>query len=338
VLSVTSTPNALWIVGGVMWVLVLFVSVWWCRFLLLYAVTLRKNEFSRQEELCQQQNLLLEQLLAQKKSLEGRALMIQEIFDLTKDMCGFLDLNELLQYYREQLKKHLGITQCDFVLTPTEILGQGQHIIPMYLDNGYIGSLVTEPSPAAGGETFAILSRQFSLSVKRVVLYQRVQELAITDSLTGLFTRRYFLERASEEISRANRLSVPVSILMVDIDRFKETNDHFGHLVGDALLKETGRILKENARQMDLIGRLGGDEFVVLLGESDSEKAQKAAERMLKTLSKAQIHAYDEWLSLNVSIGVAVSDTASLSLPALIERADQALYRAKNSGRNCISS
>ena len=127
--------------------------------------------------------------------------------------------------------------------------------------------------------------------------------------------------------------------LMLDIDHFKRYNDRYGHLVGDGILKEIVKGIKENIRQIDLVGRYGGEEFAVVLAETDREGGLLAAERIRQNIEKKNIFLYDEKLKATVSIGMAMYPDQADTLEALIEKADAALYRAKAEGRNriCLS-
>ncbi len=186
-------------------------------------------------------------------------------------------------------------------------------------------------------EKFSILAGQFLLGFKRALLYKQVQELSITDSLTGIFTRRHFLERFNEELQRSKKFSYFLSVLMIDIDHFKDFNDRFGHLVGDIIIKATSQSIRENIRQIDMLGRYGGEEFAVILPETDKKEALFVASRIREAVFNKQIKAYDEDLKVTISIGVSVFPDDGGSQELLIEKADQALYRAKDNGRNQVS-
>jgi len=160
--------------------------------------------------------------------------------------------------------------------------------------------------------------------------------LAITDSLTGVSSRRYLMERFSEEIERSRKFKYNFSFLMVDIDHFKDYNDRYGHLVGDAILREVSKSIKENIRQIDLVGRYGGEEFSVILTETDKEGARLAAERIRQAIENKHIRIYDEDLRVTISIGVSIFPDDAYEARQLIEKADQALYQAKQAGRNRV--
>jgi len=209
--------------------------------------------------------------------------------------------------------------------------------IPLISEENLAGVLYIENIPAVYFENFLILSSQFAIELQKVILYKKVQEMAITDSLTEVCTRRYFLERFREEIRRSMRRKYPMSFLMIDLDYFKEKNDRFGHLVGDVILKEAAKILKSNLREIDIIGRYGGEEFSVALSGIGREGAFQAAERLRSSIEHSVFKAYDEKTAITISIGVASFPEDGVDENSLIESADKALYRAKEKGRNQVA-
>ncbi|MCH7761263.1 diguanylate cyclase, partial [candidate division TA06 bacterium] len=140
--------------------------------------------------------------------------------------------------------------------------------VPLWVKHRLISLIVCEHLKPEDLEKLTILSRQFALAIQKVKLYGKIQELAITDGLTRLYTRRYFLERFHEELTRSKRHHLSLSFLMADIDFFKEKNDQYGHLVGDVILREVASQLKANVREIDLVGRYGGEEFFIALPET----------------------------------------------------------------------
>lgn len=187
-------------------------------------------------------------------------------------------------------------------------------------------------------ENLSILAEQLALEVKKINLYEKIQELAITDGLTGIYVRRHFLERLGEEMPRAKKHSLKLSMLMVDLDHFKRCNDTYGHLVGDIVLKEIAKIMKEHIRQVDLLGRYGGEEFVIALPDTDKGSAAHVADRIRQSVEKHRFKAYDETITMTISIGVATYPDDGSDVTVLIDRADQALYKAKAEGRNKVVS
>ncbi len=208
--------------------------------------------------------------------------------------------------------------------------------IPVFVESRIAGILYIEAVPRKYFENFIILTSQFAIQFQKVVLYRKVQEMSITDSLTEVSTRRHFLDRFSEEIRRSMRHKSNLTLLMLDLDHFKETNDTFGHLVGDAVLKEVAVILKSNLREIDIIGRYGGEEFAIVLAGTGKEEAHQAAERIRESIEATVFKAYDEVVSTTVSIGVSVFPDKGVDVESLIEASDRALYKAKETGRNKV--
>jgi diguanylate cyclase (GGDEF)-like protein len=199
-----------------------------------------------------------------------------------------------------------------------------------------MGYLVVDGLRDADKEKFYILSGQFLLGIKRAILYQEVQELAIIDSLTSISNRRYYLERFKEELERSKKFNYKFSCLLIDIDYFKNYNDRYGHIVGDAILRELAKTIQENVRQIDLLGRYGGEEFSIILSETDKDAAGLAAERIRQAIENKRIRAYDEELKITVSIGISTFPFDGKDIKTLLDKADAALYRAKELGRNRI--
>ncbi|MFA6609684.1 MAG: sensor domain-containing diguanylate cyclase [Candidatus Omnitrophota bacterium] len=209
-------------------------------------------------------------------------------------------------------------------------------VIPLLSEKRIVALLVLDNLLKADIEKFIILAAQFALEIKKVLLYETVEELAITDGLTGLFVRRYFLERLDEELYRSKRYKFKFAFLMLDIDDFKNCNDTYGHLVGDVVLKEVGRLVKDSVREIDLVSRYGGEELAVVLPESSREGAQLVAERIRKRIAENVFKAYDEKVGITVSIGVAIFPDDALDAKGVIEKADAALYVAKKAGKNIV--
>jgi diguanylate cyclase (GGDEF)-like protein len=167
-----------------------------------------------------------------------------------------------------------------------------------------------------------------------------LQALATLDGMTGLLNRRAFGEKMLDEMRRSARYGWPLSVLLMDVDKFKQYNDTFGHPAGDEVLKSVARLLQEQARSSDIVARYGGEEFIALLPNTDREAAHILAERVRVAIESAP------WVerAITVSIGIAtmtpqvVGDAALLTeADRLIETADQALYRSKENGRNRVT-
>jgi two-component system cell cycle response regulator len=167
----------------------------------------------------------------------------------------------------------------------------------------------------------------------------RLEMLAITDPLTLTLNRRALVERLDEEMERARRYGLILTLLMVDLDHFKRVNDTYGHLVGDDVLREVSMIIQREVRTVDIVARYGGEEFVVVLPETAEEGAVAFAERVRQRIAEHRVAGEEgeEALSLTVSIGVATFPSSSIeTVDDLISHADDALYRAKAEGRNKV--
>ncbi len=178
---------------------------------------------------------------------------------------------------------------------------------------------------------------QFGVAVERAQLFGEVQQLAITDSLTGLFNRRHLFVLAEREFERAQRYEHPLAIMMLDLDFFKRVNDTYGHAIGDHVLCMLAERCLENLREVDILGRYGGEEFVVLLPETNLASAGKVAERLCQLIGGEPVETDKGPVSVTVSLGVAPLDEDCASFDALLERADQALYLAKEKGRDQVA-
>ena len=167
---------------------------------------------------------------------------------------------------------------------------------------------------------------------------RELEELSISDGLTGLFNHRHMHEILQEEFERSGRTGEPLSVVMFDLDHFKNVNDTYGHQAGDAVLQELSDILRETAREIDKLGRYGGEEFMVVLPGSDPEAGLTFAERVREHVEKQQFDIKsDHSLHMTISAGVATYPNDSADGPRrLVHYADQALYSAKNNGRNRV--
>jgi diguanylate cyclase (GGDEF)-like protein len=163
-----------------------------------------------------------------------------------------------------------------------------------------------------------------------------LERQAKLDTLTGVANRRHFLETGNLEIRRATRFGHPMALLMLDIDHFKRINDTCGHLVGDRVIKAVADAAVADLRECDCLGRLGGEEFAVVLPEAGLTAAMNAAERLRETIAALQLTHGGQPLPVTVSIGVTVLEAAGEPLSSLLHRADTAMYRAKNAGRNRV--
>lgn len=163
-----------------------------------------------------------------------------------------------------------------------------------------------------------------------------LQRLASEDELTGLSNRRHLLTRLEEELGRSRRYRLALSVLLIDLDHFKRINDTYGHLIGDEVLERLGQMLRGSLRRSDLAGRFGGEEFCVVAAHTNADSARAFAERIRRMVGELNFAPQGKPpFHVTCSIGVATADEATTATQ-LLARADEALYRAKNNGRNCV--
>lgn len=177
------------------------------------------------------------------------------------------------------------------------------------------------------------------LSNKSAECRKRIEELAITDDLTGLFNRRYILSRFREEFERSKRLGKDLCCLLIDIDNFKRLNDEFGHLFGDEVLKEVAVTIRSSMRSYDFVGRYGGEEFLIILPDTDFNETIHYAER-IRLLVKERLAGSvlnTVKIPVTISLGIASMHERDSSVESIIKRADEGLYKAKQTGKDRIS-
>lgn len=215
--------------------------------------------------------------------------------------------------------------------------------VPLYSHERLMGVLVTyrkdESRPFASDEmeTVAFLAEQGGVAIENVRLHEEAQRLSLTDGLTGVWNRRYFQMQFRQVLATAQRFERPFSILMMDLDHFKAVNDTHGHQRGDALLIEFTQRVTHLLREVDTFARYGGEEFICLLSETDTQGAMTTAEKIHDAIRGEPFGGMDEELiTLTVSVGVAAYPDHGDSFKQLVEAADQALYRAKQTGRDRV--
>lgn len=300
-------------------------------------LTERKNNYT---SLKNEYEKLVQENTGLKKDnsyLEGLAEETIVLYDITKDICKTLDEKEIFDIFKEHIKRYVAISDCRFLKLDADLAGYASYtVLPLKIHKSQIGYLVARGIKEKDRDKFHILAQQFLVGARRAFLYHKVQELTITDSLTGIFNRRYFFEKLDEEIKRAKKFKHQFSFLMVDVDHFKSFNDHYGHLVGDAVLREVTGAIKENIRQIDFMGRWGGEELSIILVETKIGQAEYAAERIRQAVESRRLAVYDEVLQATISIGISIFPDDGNAAALLIDKADQALYLAKQAGRNRV--
>lgn len=259
------------------------------------------------------------------------------LYEVTKELSQSLEEQDVLSAFKEKVSAIFNLTGCSFIKSPLLENKSSEY------------SLFKISASSAGAQYFAVsdfgkinraktlvLLGELELFLKRARLYKEIQELSITDSLTGVYVRRYFLERFTEELSRAKQSGFALTFLILDVDNFKSINDTYGHLAGDAALLGIAGILQSSLRSIDMCARFGGEEFCLMLPETIKEQAFSAAQRLRLKVQEARLKAFNETLACTVSIGIASYPDDADQVNALIDKADKALYKAKAQGRNRV--
>lgn len=214
--------------------------------------------------------------------------------------------------------------------------------VPLVARGRVTGSITVEHGAALTDDDLEILrifADTAAMAIENARLYHSMRELSVRDELTGLYNRRHLLRQIEAEWGQAERHHSPLSLLLLDVDHFKKLNDGNDHLTGDAALRKLGALLLRNTRGIDTVARYGGEEFVVLLPRAPKEVAALVAEKLRRVVEQT---AFDGEAAvpggkLTMSVGLACYPEDATTAQELMERADWALYRAKNSGRNRVA-
>jgi len=214
---------------------------------------------------------------------------------------------------------------------------------PVKIQSKIVGALVAVNKLA--GKSFTELDidllsklvKHIAVAIERAFLYQKIEELTITDELTNLFNLRYLNRAIGLEIERSNRHGTSFTLIFMDIDSLKKINDQHGHLIGSKVLVETAQLLSANLRAMDVVARYGGDEFVIVLPQTSMENGFQVAERLRKKMEKHVFLRHEGYtIKLTASFGVASYPDNARSKEELFRIADEALYRGKFSTKNIV--
>ena len=214
------------------------------------------------------------------------------------------------------------------------------HCFPLVVGGSAIGAIGVAPTPALSEAQRSVLTAAAALlaaSVKNAELYNEAHENSVRDALTGCFNRRHSMEVLDAELRRARRSRITFSVVMFDLDHFKEVNDRFGHLCGDAVLAQVGHRMKAVLRGSDVKCRWGGEEFLLLLPDTPMVPgARRVAEMLRRDLEEHPIHWNEHEVVITASFGITELMSGELDANAIIGRADAALYEAKQQGRNRV--
>ncbi len=257
----------------------------------------------------------------------------EALFGYSEDMALSKDIHDLVTPPEKRDEARAGLAR--FALTGKgPILDAVQEVEALHKD----GKRIPVELSVSG---FRLNSQWFAVATVRDITERKateakLRELATTDGLTNLNNRRRFMELAEREFTRTRRYARPLAMFMVDIDHFKNVNDTYGHDVGDEVLRSLSITATDALREADVLGRLGGEEFGILLPETSKEAAMDVAERLRLSVEQTSIPTSAGELNITVSIGVAIMDAESASVDALLKKADVALYKAKQTGRNRV--
>jgi diguanylate cyclase (GGDEF)-like protein len=250
------------------------------------------------------------------------------VFKLFSRQYGCYSLDDL----RQRLGSFAGI-ECIASLAPSLL-------VPLKAKGVVNGLLVV--GERIGEESFDVYEREYALNLAGLAAVAInnafLFEMTTTDMMTRLKMKHYFYTMLLQRMGEAAASSKPISVVMIDIDFFKKFNDTYGHLCGDAVLKQVARLIQAGVRGNDLAARYGGEEFCVLLTEADTDRARQAAERIRASIAATPTEYEGRSLTVTVSLGVAQYDVErDVSGKSLIDRADKALYRSKQEGRNRVT-
>jgi diguanylate cyclase (GGDEF)-like protein len=227
------------------------------------------------------------------------------------------------------------VTEDTDFIEPKSSYARSIACIPMVVYSDVIG--VINVTNKRDGEDFSgedlqmlkAVADQAAVAINKAQLWN----MAVTDSLTGLYVRRYFMAKLQEEIRRAERYNKVLSIVIADLDRFKRINDTYGHDVGDHVLETVGSFLKKNIRDVDVVARYGGEEFLLMIPEADKDSAFCLSERLREKFSQINL---EDLPPITISLGIATYPSDGTEIDELIRKADAAMYTAKQNGRNRV--
>lgn len=282
--------------------------------------------------------------------LEDEILKVKSFYGLKEDLSGKTVSSETLINWVIKHKQYLDIKRYKEKKKVNSLIGEDVKmpsldrvlIYPFLIEERVIGAFLIGFVKGSISEyeknVLEILTNQTSVAISNALLFEKVNLMATTDGLTGVFNHRYFQEKLSGELERAVRYNEKLVFMLLDIDFFKKVNDTYGHPVGDLVLKNVSKFLKSMARKVDIVARYGGEEFAVIMVQTNKDGGEKFAERIRKTIEGNEVLFPGGKLKVTVSIGLACFPDDAKDKPSLIERADKALYKAKKTGRNKVVS
>ncbi|MBI4379453.1 MAG: sensor domain-containing diguanylate cyclase [Nitrospinae bacterium] len=237
------------------------------------------------------------------------------------------------------------ITKTTFKINPTVVKeGIKSFIaIPLAAESNIVGILYVndfKPRPFNKNQVsiVSLLAAQATFAIVNILLFEKTEAMAITDELTKIYNHRYFVKSLNDELKRANRYQMNLSLIMIDVDYFKTYNDSHGHLMGNDILKEVARILKNGIRDIDILARYGGEEFVIILPQTENKNAAAIAERIRMAVEDFKFYKGETQPAgkVTISLGIAMFPDDGGTMAELIDKADKSLYQAKKEGRNKV--
>lgn len=301
---------------------------------IIFTLQYQRTYKAKLVELKKKEDILKKELLKldfRFRQLEDSISRIFFIYELTGKISPIMNKDAVLAIFKEELCA-LGdeIEEVSFLTQPRQ-----KHV-------NY--KLNTFPILFAGVKTTSVQVKKnlkpivnaLNLCLEKITLYEKLENLSIHDSLTGIYNRRYFNIRLEEEAKRAKKFAFEIALVMADIDHFKRINDTYGHLVGDVVLKQVAQIIRECIREIDFVARYGGEEFIIILQETVKEGALFVAERIRRTIAQQVIKAFDEAIQVTVSFGIVLFPQHTSYPELLVDIADKAMYKAKENGRNRV--
>jgi two-component system cell cycle response regulator len=296
---------------------------------------------------------------------EAKVLIVDDDEAIRESMNEFVDMSgyhSLTAASAEEALDMLASEAVDVVITDIMLPGMdGLELtdrikkeldIDVIVMTGYSGDYSYEEAISKGASDFVFKPVRFEelllrlrrvlkerrLTQERVQMLDKLKRLSITDGLTKLYNSRYFYNQLKAEIDRTARYQRPLSLLLLDIDQFKEYNDSFGHLEGDKVLLRLGQVIRSCLRKMDSAYRYGGEEFTVILPETEGDEAATVAERIRSSVSEEAFFPRDQNEKFTITISIGVTEYIhDEEIAIFVQRADKAMYLSKQSGRNRVS-
>ncbi len=260
--------------------------------------------------------------------------------ELTKKFFEEIFLSEYLknpESYKYEIVKRVDTTKNQSSVALSDFASAFS--IPIIYDDKILGGICLysyEKDKFRPSKLLKIILEELKILMRIKWLYSETKYLTITDSLTGLYNRRYFQQALGREFARAKRYNLPLSIVMFDIDHFKNVNDTYGHQFGDKVIAGIAKQIKDSLRRTDYICRYGGEEFVLILPETTSSNAVIPIERIREKIESNCFSCYNEDITVTISAGIACIELKMTTEAELIKRADESLYKAKENGRNRV--